>query len=77
MTSRFEDPAVRGKRLANEGRVKHEEGAESYLIQSDSGETYNVIVNGEGVPRCTCPATGHCAHMYAVMRSRVREWQSA
>lgn len=71
MTS--ETPTARGRRLAAEGRVKHDEGAQVYLIQSDSGHTYTVIVDGGGWPRCDCQATTTCAHIYAVQSSRVRE----
>jgi hypothetical protein len=77
MGSRFEDPVTRGKRLANEGRVKHDDGAEVYYIQSDSGQTYTMIVSGTGNPSCNCAATGMCAHLYALARSRVREKMGA
>jgi len=53
--------------------VKHDEGAQVYLIQSDSGQTYTVVIHGDGWPRCNCQSTATCSHIYAVQASRVRE----
>jgi hypothetical protein len=66
----------KGRRLANAGKVSPDDHAAVYYVQGDTG-THTVVVSGAGHPFCSCPAAGHCSHIEAVGRSRVREAQSA
>lgn len=69
-----ESTEQKGKRLANDGRVTHDENAQVYAVEGFTG-LYMVIVFGSGKTWCSCPTRGQCSHMLAVKHSRVREWQ--
>lgn len=61
-----ESVQVKATRLLDEGRVEPHVGTESFEVMGDSG-TYMVVV-GEGVRFCSCPATVPCSHIVAAER---------
>jgi uncharacterized Zn finger protein len=64
-----ESTLEKGARLARDGKVGEPIPAVVWPVEGDHG-TYEVTVREDDQVRCSCPATGPCAHIYAAARTR-------
>lgn len=55
----------KAQRLLGNGHVREVPTTRTFLVDGDHGQ-YAVLLNGDDAA-CTCPATGVCAHLTAVL----------